>query len=417
MINRIFLIVIFILIEEILLRILLRNFRRVSPGNSYPAVLNILNNLINVGFAITTIVYFIQNQDPGNNFVAYRNYFGLFNVFILIYFSKFIIVIIFLLGELFRLTLWMWHRWFSSLKKLPLTRAFHIRRGFALGGILAGLVFFAFALYGILGGVNRFVVKHVDLYFPDLPAAFEGFTIAQISDIHLGSWTHQEDVAKGIYLLENQKPDMVCITGDIINVNSDETFPYKNLFAEIKAAYGKFAILGNHDMGDYTRFGRRDFSEHNIPGIKSFFDSTGFVLIRNSHVYIHKGKDSFALLGTDNWSMRKFKRYGKLNDALRGTKRSDFKVLMSHDPSHWRAQVMDSTSVNLMLSGHTHGMQLGIDLPWLRWSPVALVLKEWMGLYQNRKQYLYVNAGFGFLGFSGRIGIPPEITIITLHKQ
>jgi predicted MPP superfamily phosphohydrolase len=370
-----------------------------------------------LGFAVITIYIFFRNLDPGNDPVAYRNYYVVFNAFILIYFPKLTIVFFFLLGELTRLLVWLYFKWLTNIHKIPLTKAFNIRRGFALVGAIFAIVLFAFSYDGILHGTQRFEVRNIDISSKDLPRQFDGIKIAQVSDIHLGSWENASDVEKGIDLLMAQNADILCITGDLINVNSDEAFPYTQLFSSLHFPLGKFAILGNHDMGDYTRFGRKEYSEYNIPGIQHFCDSAGIQLLRNKHVYIKKNTDSITIIGVDNWSKRKFKRYGKLREAIAGTRVGDFKILLSHDPSHWKAEVTDSTNIFLTLSGHTHGMQFGISENSFVWSPVGFVINEWIGLYKNNEQFLYVNPGFGFLGFSGRIGIKPEITIITLKKS
>ncbi|MEI6765849.1 MAG: metallophosphoesterase [Bacteroidota bacterium] len=284
-------------------------------------------------------------------------------------------------------------------------------------GILTGVVFFFFTLYGITKGTTNFRVKEVSITYSNLPAAFDGFRIAQISDVHLGSFYYQQSVEKGISLLNEQKPDVILMTGDMVNVVSDEASHYVDLFKNLKPAYGKYAVLGNHDMGDYMKWDTLEGQHSRTDAVATIETAMGFTVLRNAHAVLHKNSDSIVLAGVDNWGLPPFKKYGNLNQALTGISPNAFTILLSHDPSHWDAEVVSKTKVALTLSGHTHAFQIGFDYGNIRWSPIFLKYKEYLGLYESGMQYLYVNPGFGFIGFAGRIGVPPEVTIITLRKK
>ncbi len=299
--------------------------------------------------------------------------------------------------------------------------------GFGIGGGL-----FSTLIYGFSNKYN-YAIKHIKLAFNNLPAAFKGLKIVQISDIHSGSLRDKEAVNKGVDLILNEKPDLILFTGDLVNDRAEEMRNYVDVFNRLHAPLGVFSILGNHDYGDYYPWpdrddelreaeriaGRRIFSpmqKANIEKLKQMQAEMGWRLLMNEHVVLEKGGQQIALLGIENWGGKgRFPKYGRMDLAYKGTEQYPFKILMSHDPSHWNAQVRpEYPDVNLMLSGHTHGMQFGIDLPFLKWSPVKWMYKEWSGLYEEGNQKLYVNHGFGFLGYPGRVGFMPEITVIEL---
>jgi hypothetical protein len=270
---------------------------------------------------------------------------------------------------------------------------------------------------GIFRGKYAYRVIEQTLYFDDLPKNFDGFKIAQISDIHSGSFNNTKAVQKGIDLVIKQKADLFVFTGDLVNNKAEEIKPWIPFFNKIKAPYGQFSILGNHDYGDYMAWKSPQEKQQNLENLKKYHQEIGFKLLLDEHVYLEKGNDKIVLAGVENWGIG-FGERGDLNAALKGTSTQEFKVLLSHDPSHFDAQVKNYPSkINLTLSGHTHGMQFGIEMFGIKWSLVKLRYKHWAGLKEENNRYLYINRGFGFIGFSGRVGIWPEVTLITLRRS
>lgn len=271
--------------------------------------------------------------------------------------------------------------------------------------------------YGITQGKYAYrVIKHT-LYFEDLPQNFDGFTVTQISDVHAGSFTNPKAVQKGIDMINAQKSDLFVFTGDLVNNTSSEIVPYINHFSQIKAPFGQFSVLGNHDYGDYVKWPSELAKAQNLQQLKDYHKKLGFRLLLDEHVELVKGGEKIILAGIENWGIG-FGERGDLSKALQNTADSDFKILLSHDPSHWDAQVKNYPSkIQLSLAGHTHGMQFGIEAFGIKWSPVKYRYKHWAGIKTENGRYLNVNRGFGFLGFSGRIGIWPEITVIELKRK
>lgn len=281
---------------------------------------------------------------------------------------------------------------------------------------VAGLLVLLF-IYGIVRGKYAYrVIKHT-LYFPDLPESFDGFTISQISDVHSGSFTNAKAVQRGIDMVKAQASDVFVFTGDLVNNKAEEIKPWIKAFSQIKAPFGQFSILGNHDYGDYVKWESEQKKRDNLQLLKSYHKDLGYKLLLDEHVELHKGNDKIILAGVENWGIG-FGERGDLNKAMSRTSPDDFKILLSHDPSHWEAQVIKySSKIHLTLSGHTHGMQFGIEAFGIKWSPVKFRYKHWAGIKQINDMYLNVNRGFGFIGFSGRVGIWPEITVIELKRK
>lgn len=276
---------------------------------------------------------------------------------------------------------------------------------------------FASVIYGMARGKYNYQVINHTLYFNDLPAAFDGFKITHISDIHSGSFDDANKITHGIDLINEQESDVILFTGDIVNNTADEMEPWIPYFKKLKAKEGKYSVLGNHDYGEYVRWNSLEEKKQNFQAIKEIHPKIGFNLLLNDSVYLEKGNDKIALIGVENWGTR-FKKAGDLNLASEKIKKEDFKIVLSHDPSHWDAEVKNHTNnYHLTLSGHTHGMQFGIEIPGLKWSPVQYVYKQWAGIYNEAQKYINVNRGFGFLAFPGRVGIWPEITVLTLKKK
>lgn len=276
-------------------------------------------------------------------------------------------------------------------------------------------------IYGMVRGAYKYRVHNVKVPSPNLPEAFNGFKIVQISDIHTGSFMSTDPLNKAFDIVMAQKPDIILFTGDLVNNVADEISGYADVFKRLTAPYGVYSVLGNHDYGDYVGWedkGGPEAKRKNLQTLKDLQASYGWRLLMNEHVALEKNGQEIGLLGIENWggSLR-FPRYGKLDQAYKGAEHFPFKILMSHDPSHWDKQVRpEYSSIDLTLSGHTHGMQLGIEIPGFKWSPAKWVYKQWGGLYKQDNQFLYVNRGLGFLGYPGRLGIWPEITVIELQK-
>lgn len=292
------------------------------------------------------------------------------------------------------------------------------RRFVSLTALGIAAIPFLSLLYGMTKGKYNFKVRKTTITFPDLPDAFDGFTLTQISDVHSGSFDDKEKIEYAIDLINQQSSDLILFTGDIVNTHASEMYPWLETFNRIESApLGKYAVLGNHDYGEYIEWPNQKAKDDNFEAIKNLYGDIGFKLLLNEHVKLRRGDDEIALVGVENWG-HNFKKAGDLKKADAGLKPEDFKILMSHDPSHWDLEVKDSsTNINLTLSGHTHGFQFGIEIPgFLKWSPVQYVYRQWAGLYEHMGRYIYVNRGFGFHAFPGRVGIWPEITVITLKK-
>ena len=287
--------------------------------------------------------------------------------------------------------------------------------GIYLGILLASIIIIAF-IYGIAKGKYAYrIIKHT-LYFDDLPTAFDGFKLVQISDVHAGSLNNPKAVQKGIDLINRQQADLFVFTGDLVNNKAEEIKPYINHFSQVKAPFGQFSILGNHDYGDYVKWDSDWAKRENLDQLKKYHAEIGFRLLLDEHVKLEKDGQKIILAGVENWGLG-FGERGDLNKALNGTATDDFKILLSHDPTHWEAQVKNHPSkINLTLAGHTHGMQFGIEALGIKWSPVQFRYKHWAGIKEENNRILNVNRGFGFIGFSGRVGIWPEITLIELKK-
>jgi hypothetical protein len=284
----------------------------------------------------------------------------------------------------------------------------------ALG--IAALPFAGF-LYGIIQGRFNYKVLKYQLSFKDLPEAFDGFTITQISDIHSGSFRNKEKIEYGVNMINQQESDMILFTGDIVNNKADEMDDWIDVFKKLNAKHGKYSILGNHDYGDYIDWPTEEDKANNFKAVKEVHPKIGFELLCNENRIIEKDGQTIALVGVENWG-KGFKRVGDLDKAIKGVHKEDFKILMTHDPSHWDAKVKENDfNYHLTLSGHTHGLQMGIEIPgFFRWSPSQYVYKQWAGLYEEAGRYINVNRGFGYHAFPGRVGIWPEITVIELKK-
>ncbi len=283
-------------------------------------------------------------------------------------------------------------------------------------GIAAGGTLFTSLLYGYSNKYN-YDIKRLQLAFDKLPASFKGLKIVHISDIHSGSLLDKRAVQAGVERILNERPDLILFTGDLVNDKATEMDMLKDVFAGLNAPLGVYSILGNHDYGDYVQWPIEGVSKtQNLENLKQVHADMGWRLLMNEHVVLEKNGEQIAILGIENWSAKgRFPKHGKMKNAHTGTEQYPFKILMSHDPSHWEAEVRSEyKDIDLMLSGHTHGMQFGVEVPGFKWSPVQYMYKQWAGLYEGDNQKLYVNRGFGFIGYPGRVGVLPEITVIEL---
>jgi len=282
---------------------------------------------------------------------------------------------------------------------------------------LAAIPFMSF-IYGIVQGKYNYKILKYQLTFKDLPEAFDGFTITQISDIHSGSFTNKEKIQYGVDLINKQKSDIMLFTGDIVNNKADEMDNWIAVFDKLEAKEGKYSILGNHDYGDYMDWDNPQDKIDNFQKVKDIHQKIGFDLLLDEHRYLEKDGQKIALLGVENWG-KGFNQAGDLKRAAIGVEKEDFKILMSHDPSHWEEKVKkDPFNYQLTLSGHTHGLQMGIEIPgWFKWSPSKYAYKQWAGLYKEADRVINVNRGFGYHAFPGRVGIWPEITVVELKKS
>ena len=335
---------------------------------------------------------------------------------LIIYVPKLILTLVLLSEDIFRLGVGTVNYFLNRNKK---EEFFDSRRKFVsqVGLGLAAVPFFSL-IYGVTIGKYNFKVIKQRIFFPDLPDAFDGFTITHISDVHSGSFDNPEKINYAIDLVNEQNSDMILFTGDIVNTAAKEMYPWLETFNRIKKhEYGKYSVLGNHDYGEYVTWPTEQAKEANFEAIKNLYGQIGFKLLLNEHTFIQKGVDKIALVGVENWGIN-FKQVGDLKKAAGDLKKEDFKILMSHDPSHWDHVVQhDDKNYHLTLSGHTHGMQFGIEIPgYFKWSLAQYVYKQWAGLYENMGRYVYVNRGFGFHAYPGRVGIMPEITVIELKK-
>ncbi|WNH12633.1 metallophosphoesterase [Thalassobellus suaedae] len=283
-------------------------------------------------------------------------------------------------------------------------------------GLFSGFLPFFIIVYAIFKAVYHFKIHHHKISFSHFPKSFNGLKIVQISDLHLGSFNYQyKTLDRAVKLINNLKPDLIFFTGDLVNNYAWELRGWNKVFVNLNAKIDKYAVLGNHDYGDYSEWKSETEKLKNFNAIEKFYQNTGFKLLRNTSDTIKNNNEKISILGVENWGTPPFKQYGDLQMALSSSQNVAFKILLSHDPSHWQEEVVDKTDIALTLSGHTHGMQAGINIGKKQWSPIKYKFKHWAGLYKQKQQYLYVNRGLGWLGFPGRLGMRPEITFFQLR--
>ena len=338
-------------------------------------------------------------------------------IFIIQYLSKLFSVILLLFGDMYRAIKWLSHKCVHLWEKSEsVSLSIPQSLPFVQLGLGAAILPAATLGYGIIYGAHDYRIRRVKISLPNLPDAFHGIRIGQLSDIHSGSFFNKKAVAKGIEMLLAEKPDVIFFTGDLVNDMADELQDYGDLFKTIKADLGVCSTLGNHDYGDYLVWPSIAAKQKNFLDIKQAHTTFGWNLLNNTNVCLHAGSDIVAIIGVENWG-DSFSRYGNLAVAYQGIAHAPVKLLLSHDPSHWDAEVRPCfKDIDVTFSGHTHGFQFGIEIGAFKWSPAKYKYKQWGGLYREDNQYLYVNRGFGYIGYPGRVGIWPEITIVELLK-
>jgi predicted MPP superfamily phosphohydrolase len=367
--------------------------------------------IISVGITLTFILG-VGAFSTAKGMQPFHEY--MFSFFITLFITKLFFVIVLSLGDLGRFIYGI----VNHGKKTAGQPYFPARRKFIseLAILVAAFPLTGF-LYAMIRGKYDYKVHRQTLYFDDLPAAFDGFTITQISDIHSGSFDNKAAVQRGIDLAKAQKSDLFVFTGDLVNNAAFEIEPYIDMFSQLKAPFGQFSTLGNHDYGDYIQWDSDTEKAANLEKLKQHHKELGYRLLMDENVELEKGGQKISLIGVQNWG-RGFIQLGDLDKALKGVDADAFKILLSHDPTHWEEKVrFNTTNINLTLAGHTHGAQFGVETAGFRWSPVQYKYLDWAGLGHHNNRYLYVNRGFGFLAFSGRLGIWPEITVITLKRK
>jgi len=335
-----------------------------------------------------------------------------------LFFAKLIAAIFFLIDDIRRGIQWTAGKlFFSNTEGETMQEGTKISRSIFLSwiGMIAGGGLFGSLIYGF-GNKYKYHINRQRLAFENLPSSFKGLKIVHISDIHSGSFADKQAVLHGVEKILNEKPDVILFTGDLVNDVADEMKNYMDVFYRLKAPMGVYSTLGNHDYGDYVHWDTPEEKKANLERLKNVHGELGWRLLMNELVELQKGDEKIALIGIENWGAKaRFPKYGDMKKAYQGADTYPFKILMSHDPSHWDAQVRPSyPAVDLTLSGHTHGMQFGVEIPGFKWSPVQYIYKQWAGLYEEGRQKLYVNRGYGFIGYPGRVGILPEITVLEL---
>ena len=343
-----------------------------------------------------------------------------FSFVFILYLAKILMTVFLLLDDVVRVFRWSGISIYNKFNPSALNDDFSVSRlSFLVKfGAMLSAVPLVSLVYGMTGNAYRHRVRKVKLSLPNLPEAFEGFKAVQISDLHVGSFMSDEPLKKAIELIHQQKPDVIFFTGDLVNDRHDEALEFRHILSTMTAPFGVYSVLGNHDYGDYYQWKTLTEKQDNLSKLKALHGEMGWKLLLNDHTFIEKDGQRLGLIGVENWSARmNFKRYGDMKKAVDGFDPSPVNILLSHDPSHWHAEITEAYPyVDLMLSGHTHGFQFGVEIPGFRWSPVQYVYKEWADLYQTGQQYLYVNRGLGFIGYPGRVGILPEITVFEFSR-
>lgn len=380
-------------------------------------------NLVKLLYFFAVIAGYIGFYFLSSNFInkpfesfAFENFFiGFFFTFFI---TKLLLIFIFLAEDIYR----FFHMLFLTLKKLFFKDPDKViapgrRRFVRQAGLTLAAIPFTSLLYGITKGKYNFKIRKLKLNFGNLPKSFEGFKIVQISDIHLGSFDSIDAIKEAVQMINQQNADVILFTGDLVNNDSREILPFLSELKKLKAKRGVYSVLGNHDYGDYKTWNSEEEKAENNKLLHELQDQMNFQLLKNEHVVFEKNHEKIGLYGVENWGHKPFPQRADLDKSLEGTEDLPFKILMSHDPTHWVKKVVPhQTRFDITLAGHTHGMQMGVEIPGFKWSPIKYIYPYWAGLYKKKDEYLYVNRGFGFIGFPGRAGIWPEITVIEFGR-
>jgi predicted MPP superfamily phosphohydrolase len=359
------------------------------------------------------MIYSFYQPMPNGSLTGFRAY--MIGFFLSLMALKLSIIVMMFGEDIVRFFIFLYRKLFtSSLDNLPSRRKFISTIALGLGAIP-----FLSLLYGMFKGKYNFKVLAYELEFDNLPKAFDGYQITQISDIHSGSFDNKEKIEYAVNLVNEQNSDAILFTGDLVNNLAKEMQPWTSVFSQLKAKDGVYSILGNHDYGDYYNFESQIQKQENFESLVQVHSDLGWDLLRNERREIKRGDSKLQLIGVENWGKGGFKKAGDFEKASEGVDPKDFKILMSHDPSHWDEVIKHhEKDVQLTLSGHTHGMQFGIEIPgWFKWSPVQYRYQQWAGIYENAKRYINVNRGFGYLAYPGRVGIWPEVTVLKLKRR
>ncbi len=377
-------------------------------------------NITRYGFWVPTVFSFIALfwwafDDPYKYSANFRTI--VLTSLTAIYFSKFFGILFLFVDDLQRGVRWVVQLFQKSTEGKSAGEIITRSEFLSQAAMVAATIPLGAMAYGVISGAHDYRVKRIIVKLPNLPKSFDGIKIGQVSDIHAGSFFNKTAVKGGVEMMMNEKPDVILFTGDLVNNESSEVKDYTEIFNKLKAPLGIFSVTGNHDYGNYKAWSSQEVKQKNFQDLLAAHKHMGYDILMNEHRMLEQGGEKIAIIGIENWGMGRFPKYGKMNEAYAGTEEAPVKLLLSHDPSHWDEEVRKLyPEIDLMFAGHTHGFQFGIEIGGFKWSPSQYAYKQWAGLYTEGNQHLYVNRGFGYLGYPGRIGMPPELTIIELKK-
>lgn len=380
----------------------------------------VYKNIVRYGFWIFTALTFIAilwyaYSDPYKYGSQLRNL--VLTAVFMVYFSKLFGVLFVLIDDVQRAVRWVVDYFQRDASKPSAGNTIPRSEFLAKAAVITATIPFAAMTYGIVSGAHDYRIRRKTIYLPNLPKSFDGIRIGQLSDIHSGSFFSKTAVKGGVEMFLKEKPDVIFFTGDLVNNETSEVKEYIDVFSKLHAPLGVYSVTGNHDYGDYKSWVTPEAKRQNFANLVEAHKHMGFDLLMNESRMLQEGGDKLAILGIENWGAGRFAKYGKLDEAYANTDEAAVKLLLSHDPSHWDAQVRPNyPDIDMMFAGHTHGFQFGVEIGGFKWSPSQYVYKQWADLYREGQQYLYVNRGFGYIGYPGRIGIPPELTIIELKR-
>lgn len=377
-------------------------------------------NIVRYGFWIFTALTFTAvlwyaYSDPYKYGSQLRNL--VLTAVFMVYFSKLFGVLFVLIDDVQRAVRWVVDYFQRDASKPSAGNTIPRSEFLAKAAVITATIPFAAMTYGIVSGAHDYRIRRKTIYLPNLPKSFDGIRIGQLSDIHSGSFFSKTAVKGGVEMFLKEKPDVIFFTGDLVNNETSEVKEYIDVFSKLHAPLRVYSVTGNHDYGDYKSWVTPEAKKQNFASLVEAHKHMGFDLLMNENRMLQEGGDKLAILGIENWGAGRFAKYGKLDEAYANTDEAAVKLLLSHDPSHWDAQVRPNyPDIDVMFAGHTHGFQFGVEIGGFKWSPSQYVYKQWADLYHEGQQYLYVNRGFGYIGYPGRIGIPPELTIIELKR-